>query len=62
MLYECYRCGNLTDEEDGVITHKQGILFIVSNIFISKSCLRKEGENTKKQRENKKLEKFYLGL
>ena len=46
MLYECNRCGNLIDENKGIIIHKPFYLFlgsIISQIFICKDCLSKKG-------------------
>ena len=43
MLYECYKCENLVDEDNGIIIHKHGILFTPSHIFICKNCLGKKG-------------------
>ena len=46
MLYECYRCGNPVDENEGMIIHKPTysiFLSVMNMVFVCKNCLSKKG-------------------
>ena len=61
MLYECYRCDKIVDENDGVIVYERtfvALSFIDNMVFICKNCLSKNGrEKFEKAKGNSKLKK-----
>lgn len=57
MIFQCYRCGKLYDENDGCIAEIIGFTIMgASMVFICKNCISKKGKKIieKIQKERKK--------